>query len=134
MHKLGMAFYAVLLWLIGFVWGSIVFMTPALKQTAAVPYVSANPFISFPILIIWVPLSYLLAKKYLKNAVDKKAEGLRLGLFFSVVNILLDVIVLVVLLRAGASYFVSLTVWAGYALLLIIPWLAGHRMQRMKSA
>jgi hypothetical protein len=42
--------YAVLLWVIGFVWGSIVFMTPALKAVSAIPDVSSNPAISFPIL------------------------------------------------------------------------------------
>jgi hypothetical protein len=44
--------YAILLWVIGFVWGSIVFMTPALKTVSAIPYVSSNPAISFPILFI----------------------------------------------------------------------------------
>ena len=32
--------FAVLIWIVGFVWGSIVFMTPALKATAPIPYIS----------------------------------------------------------------------------------------------
>ena len=37
--------FAILIWIIGFVWGSVVFMTPPLKATPAIPYVSANPAI-----------------------------------------------------------------------------------------
>ena len=122
--------YAVLLWVIGFVWGSIVFMTPALKTVAPIPYVSSNPAISFPILIIWLIATYLLAKSYLKPADDKVAEGLKLGIMFSVVNVFLDLLVLVLLLKAGFIYFFSLTVWLAYFILLIIPWITGRSLHR----
>lgn len=69
--------YAVLLWMIGFIWGSVVFMSPSLKSVSAIPYVSKNPAISFPILIIWLIVTYLFAKSYLKGANDKAAEGLK---------------------------------------------------------
>jgi hypothetical protein len=129
--KIGKALiYAVLLWTIGFVWGSIVFMTPALKTVAGIPHVSSNPAISFPILFIWLIVTYLLAKSHLKAAGDKAAEGLRLGIMFSVVNVALDLLVLVLLLKAGFSYFNSLTVWLGYFMLLIIPWVAGRSLQK----
>ena len=129
--KLGKALiYAILLWIVGFVWGSIVFMTPALKAVAAIRYVSSNPAISFPILFIWLIVTYLLAKSYLKAASDKAAEGLKLGIMFSIVNVLLDLFVLVLLLKAGFGYFVSLTVWLGYFMLFIIPWIAGRSLQK----
>ncbi len=133
-HKFGKALlYAVLIWLIGFLWGSVVFMTPALKNVSAVPYVSKNPAISFPVLIIWLIVAYLLAKSYLQAADDKVAEGLKLGIMFSVVNVVLDFLVLVLLLKAGFSYFISLTVWLGYLMLLMIPmlpWIVGRSLQR----
>jgi len=125
--------YAVLLWLIGFVWGSIVFMTPALKRTAAIPYVSSNPAISFPILAIWLVVAFVLAKNYLKAAGDKVTEGLKLGITFSVVNVLLDLLVLVLLLKAGFGYFISLTVWLGYFMLFIIPWITASYLERNPS-
>ena len=129
--KIGKALiYAVLLWVVGFVWGSIVFMTPALKTVAGIRYVSSNPAISFPILFIWLIVSYLLAKNYLKAAVDKVAEGLKLCIMFSVVNVALDLLVLVLLLKAGFSYFNSLTVWLGYFMLFMIPWVAGRSLQK----
>jgi hypothetical protein len=131
MHKPWKALgYAVLLWVIGFVWGSVVFMTPALKQVPAIPYVSSNPAISFPILLIWLVVTYPLAKSYLKSADDKVSSGLKLGMVFSGVNALLDLLFLVLLLRAGFSYFAYLTVWLGYLLLLVIPWLAGRSLHR----
>src|SRR5688572_24512484 len=115
--------FALLIWIVGFVWGSIVFMTPALKNVAGIPYVSKNPAISFPLLLIFPVLIYLLARSYLKAVPNPHAEGLKLGFTFAVVNFVLDLVVLVILLKAGFGYFVSLTVWIAYLMLLIIPWL-----------
>jgi hypothetical protein len=129
--KLGKALgYAILIWLVGFVWGSFVFMTPALRDVPAIPHVSKNPVISFPLLIVWLVMALFLAKNYLKSAKDRATEGLKLGILFSVVNIALDLLVLVLMLRAGFGYFVSLTVWLAYMMLLIIPWLTGRLSQR----
>jgi len=133
-YKIGKALgYAVLLWVIGFIWGSIVFMTPTLKRTPAIPYISSNPAISFPILITWPFLTYVLAKNYLKAAGDKVSEGLKLGVTCSLVNVLLDLVVLVVLLKAGFGYFISLTVWLGYFMLLLIPWMVGKALEKAAS-
>ena len=121
--------YAIIIWIIGFVWGSIVFMTPSLRGVSPIPYISTNPAISFPILIVWLPVTYLLAKNYLKASSDRMAAGLKLGLTLSVVNLILDLVILVLLLKAGFAYFISLTVWLGYLLLLIVPWLTGRSMQ-----
>lgn len=122
--------YAVLLWFVGFVWGSIVFMTPSLKTVSAIPYVSSNPAVSFPILFIWLIVTYLLAKNYLKTISDKRTAGLKLGIIFSVVNLVLDLLVLVLLLKASFRYFVSLTVWFGYAMLFLIPLIVGRFSQK----
>ena len=125
--------YAVLLWIIGFVWGSIVFMTPSLKAVSAIPYVSSNPAISFPILFIWLFATYLLAKSYLTTAGDRAGAGLKLGLVFSIINFVLDLVVLVLLLKAGFRYFISLTVWFGYLILLMIPWIVGRSSQKTST-
>jgi hypothetical protein len=122
--------FAILLWLIGLVWGSVVFMSPALKSAPAIPFVSSNPWISFPILLAWLPASYVLARSYLRFADVPAAEGRRLGLVFAVVNIALDLVVLVVFFNTGFQYFASLTVLAGYALLLLVPWAVGRRVER----
>lgn len=121
--------FAIILWLIGFVWGSIVFMTPALKSASPIPFVSSNPWISFPILLIWLPASFLLARSYLRLAHNPRTEGPKLGFVFSLVNLALDFLVLVVLFKAGFQYFASLTVLAGYALLLLVPWSVGRALK-----
>jgi hypothetical protein len=125
--------YAVLIWLIGFVWGSVVFMTPALKSISPIPYVSRYPAISFPVLIIWLLIAYVLAKNYLKTATDKANEGLQLGLTLAVVNLVLDLLILVLLFKNGLGYFASLTVWLAYFILLIVPWLVGRSLARANS-
>jgi hypothetical protein len=122
--------YALLIWIIGFIWGSIVFMTPSLKSVAAIPYVSSNPAISFPILITWLVVSYLLSRSYLSKVSNKVSEGLKLGITFSVINIILDLVVLVMMLKAGFGYFASLTVWVAYLMLLIIPWITGRSLEK----
>ena len=122
--------FAILIWIIGFVWGSFVFMTPALKATPAIPYVSSNPAISFPILLVWVIVGYFLARVYLSRVSRPAAEGLKLGIIFGAVNFVLDLTVLVLLLKAGTFYFASATVWIGYAILLLIPWLTGRSLQK----
>jgi hypothetical protein len=124
--------FAILIWVVGFIWGSIVFMTPALKSVPSIPYISRYPAISFPILVIWLVLTYVLARSFLKTASNPEKDGLKLGVFFVVTNIVLDLVVLVILLKAGFRYFVSLSVWTGYAMILIIPWLTGRSVQKMR--
>ena len=120
--------YALLIWLSGFVWGSVVFMTPALRNVAAIPYVSRYPAISFPLLILWPLITYLLARSYLKGTTDTASEGLRLGLLFAVVNLILDLLVLVLLFKNGLGYFASATVWLAYFILLNVPWFTGRAL------
>lgn len=122
--------FAILIWIIGFVWGSVVFMTPAWKATPAIPYVSANPAISFPILLVWVPVTYFSARVCLWRSPNPATNGLKVGIVFAAINFLLDLLMLVILLKAGTKYFASVTVWLGYSLLLIIPWLTGRSLQK----
>lgn len=120
--------YAGLIWFTGFIWGTIVFMTPALKNLRSIPYVSTYPAISFPILVLWPFLTYFLAKDCLKAADQKAAAGLKLGLTFALVNIILDCLILVLGFKAGFGFFASLTVLLSYAILLFVPWLTGRRL------
>lgn len=122
--------YGVLIWVVGFIWGSIVFMTPSLKSTAPIPYFSSNPAISFPIIVLWIPLTYLLARQFLKNSSAPEAHGIKLGLVFSEVNFVLDIIILVILLKAGVGYFARASIWLGYAMLFVIPWLTGRSLAK----
>jgi hypothetical protein len=122
--------FAILIWLTEFIWGSIVFMMPSLKSVASMRYVSRNPAISFPLLILWPVLIYLLARNFLKGATNKPAQGIKLGLVFWIVNFCLDLVVLVFLLKTGFDYFASLTVWIAYGLLLILPWLVGRSLEK----
>jgi hypothetical protein len=125
--------YSLLIWIVGFVWGSVVFMTPALKSLPSIPYVSRYPAISFPLLILWLVLAFVLAGNYLKTTSDQANEGLRLGLMFAVVNLLLDLLFLVLLFKNGFSYFASLTVWLAYSILLIVPWFTGRSLASSES-
>ena len=120
---------ACLLWMTSFVWGSIVFMLPATRNLASIPYVARNPALSFPLLLIWLVLTFLLAKSYLGQAQDKVAEGLKLGLVFFIVNVVLNHLVLVLLLKNGMSFYLSLSLWLAYLLLVTVPWLTGRSLQ-----
>jgi len=126
--------YAVLIWVIGFVWGSVVFMTPALTNVSSIPYVSRYPAISFPLLIIWLLLVYPLAKSYLRSTSGDAREGLKLGITFAGVNLLLDLLILVLLFKNGLGYFAYVTVWLAYLILLIGPWLVGRSQTSGRAA
>ena len=128
--KIGRALaFAVLIWIVGFMWGMVVFMTPALKGLPSIPYVSRYPAISFPLLLAWPILTYLLARSYLKKTSgDKAAEGLKLGFTFALVNFLLDLLFLVILFKNGFAFFGYLTIWLAYFILLIVPWLTGRSL------
>jgi len=130
-EKVGRALaYAILIWIVGFMWGMVVFMTPALKGLPSIPYVSRYPAISFPVLIIWILLTYLLSRSYLRSVTDKASEGLRLGAMFALVNFVLDLLVLVLLFKTGFVYFASLTVWLAYCILVTVPCLVGRSSQQ----
>jgi hypothetical protein len=111
------------IWMTGFVWGSVVFMTPAL-QVSAIPWVSSNPAISGPIPLAWLPLTYVTARWYLRRVGGRAAEARRLGAVLAGTNLLLDAVLLVGALGAGFQYFESLSVWTAYALLALVPRLA----------
>ena len=121
--------YALLIWITGFIWGTVVFMTPALKNVVTIAFVSRYPAISFPLLFAWPILAYLLARSYLKETSgDQAGEGLKLGFTFALVNFLLDLLVLVILFKNGFAFFAYLTIWLAYFILLIVPWLTGRAM------
>jgi uncharacterized membrane protein YjgN (DUF898 family) len=54
----------------------------------------------------------------------------KFGIVLAVTNFILDLIVLVILLKAGWGYFASLTVLLAYTLLVVIPWMVGRSMQK----
>lgn len=112
----------------GFIWGTVVFMTPSLKTIAEIPHISKNPAISLPILAVWIVATVLLSKVYLRSAPRKTAEGLKLGLVLALVNILLDVLVIVLAFKAGWSFFSYASLWLAYLLLVIVPWLTGRNL------
>ncbi|MBI3406071.1 MAG: hypothetical protein HY046_11515 [Acidobacteria bacterium] len=113
--------FAVLIWVIGFIWGSVVFMTPVLKDIPSIPYVSRYPAISFPLLVVFPLCAYFFAKRCLVKAENKLAAAFQVGVIFATGNFLLDVLVLVVLFKNGLAYFASASVWLAYFLLFLIP-------------
>jgi hypothetical protein len=50
------------------------------------------------------------------------------------VNFVLDHFVLVAAFNARRQFYASVTVWLAYAILLIVPWTTGHRMERADDA
>ena len=133
-YKFGKAvLFSLAVWIIGFIWGSIIFMTP-LNDLSPIPYISSSPAISFPLLIIMPLASYFLSKSYLKDTQDRLQEGLKFGVTMILVNFVLDLLVIVALFAGGVAYFASLTVWLGYAAIGVVPYLVGRAQVRQTSA
>jgi len=113
-------FYAILLWVVGFVWRSIVFIVPSLKNLSSVPYFSKYPAISFPLLIAYIILLLVLVPRYLKTTERKKVEGLKFGVTLTLINFLLDFFIYYLLLN-GADNFTYISVWLTYTLFIVLP-------------
>ena len=130
-QKLGRALtYSLLIWASGFAWGTLIFMVPVLRDAKPIPYISSNPFISFPIIILWILLARKLTKSYLTGCTPDANEGLKLGMSFLAVNFLLDVLVLVMAFGNGPQYYLSLSVWSAYTVLIFVP----VRVNRSRSS
>jgi hypothetical protein len=112
--------HGLLIWIVGFVWGMVVFMTPALKDIISVPYITKFPAVTIPLLIIYVFLVHLLAKRYLQNATNKKIEAWKYGIMLLLVNFVLDFLVIVLAFKS-TDYFSYLSIWLAYAILLFVP-------------
>ena len=121
--------HAILIWVVGFIWGMIVFMTPPLKNIPSVPFVSKFPAVSVPLLVVYVFLIYYLAKKYLCGTDDKRTEAWKYGISLVLVSIILDTLVIVVAFK-GNDYFSYLSIWVAYALLLFVPLKASRAISR----
>jgi len=120
-YKLGKSIaHAVLIWIVGFVWGMIVFMTPPLKSIPSVPFVSKFPAVSVPLLIVYVFLIYYLAKRYLAQADDRRIEAWKYGITLLLISVILDTLIIVLAFK-GHDYFSYLSIWIAYALLLFVP-------------
>lgn len=116
-----------LIWIVGFLWGMVVFMTPVLKELPPLPLFSRYPAISFPLLVVFPLLAYWCAPKSVTNP----AVGAALppvGFIYAGINALLDVLFLVGVFKSGWSYFSFLSVWVAYALLVVAAQLSLRRL------
>jgi len=124
--------YALLLWLIGFVWGTIVFVVPTLKNVSSVQYISKYPVISLPLMMLYAVLLFFLSGKYLRTAGEKFIEGLKFGITLFLVSFFLDVLVYFFLFK-GKDYFAFLSIWLSYAMFIAIPCFRGQWLQKKKA-
>ncbi|NJD54066.1 MAG: hypothetical protein FIB07_14505 [Candidatus Methanoperedens sp.] len=124
--------YSVLIWLIGFFWGTLVFMTPALMDLQSIPYISKYPAISFPLIAAYFIIGCLLARDYLGGTDKKAAEGLRFGVLIFLVNFILDVLIYFILFNSK-DYFAYFSIWFSYIMFIAYPWLIGLWFERKKG-
>jgi hypothetical protein len=123
--------YAIVLWIVGFVWGMVVFMIPSLKNVPSIPHVSKLPAVSVVLFPLYLMMLWYLARRYLASTHGKAAEGLRLGIVLALVTIALDALVYVFLLGSG-DYFAFLSIWIAYAMFLLVPWFVGRHLEQAR--
>jgi len=122
--------YAMVLWLVGFVWGMIVFMVPLLRDVPSIPHFSKLPAVSLVLLPLYLVMLWYLASRLLDSVQAKAVEGLRFGIVLFLVTLLLDVLVYVLLLGSG-DYFAFLSIWVAYVMFLLVPWLVGRHLEHV---
>ena len=124
--------YSVLIWLIGFIWGTMVFMTPALMELPVVPYISKYPAISFPLIAAYFIIGFLITRDYLGDTEKKASEGLRFAAMIFIVNFILDVLIYFILFKSQ-DYFFYFSIWFSYTMSIAYPWLIGLWLERKKG-
>jgi hypothetical protein len=117
--------YAFSLWIIGFIWGIIVFTIPALKNGPTLRYISKYPAISGSLIVLYFITTIMLSKNFLRLTSNKAREGLKLGATFFLLNIGLDILVYVILF-ASSDYFSYISIWFVYAIFIVVPWISGR--------
>lgn len=125
--------YTFTIWLFGFVWGSIVFMIPTLKEIPSVPYVSSCPAISVPGIIGFWFLAKVFSKKLLAGVPDPSSEGIRIGVIFAGTCLVLDFFVIALAFNAGLELLVTLSIWLAYGAVLYVPYREGKKLTANKS-
>jgi hypothetical protein len=120
------AAFGLVLWLVGVVIGSVVFAIPQLRTAPEVPHLAANPFITVPIITLWPILSWATARGDISSAAEPREEGIRIGVVYLVVNLLLDLVLVVGAMGAGLHFYAFAGLWAAYSVLLAVPWLTGR--------
>lgn len=121
--------YAFLLWLIGFIWGTIVFMLPVLKNLSEIPYISKYPAVSAPLLAVYFIILFILARKYVEDTDKKAAEGLKFGAVIFIVNFILDILIYYIMFKS-ADYFAYVSIWFYYAMAVAVPRYTGRRLEK----
>jgi hypothetical protein len=117
---------AIALWLTGMIIGIFAFSIPAGREASPIPNISGNPFISGPILVIWPLITWILATRFARRTENPATEGIRIGLVFLVVNVLLDRVIVVGIMGAGPGFYSYAALWVAYSMLVVIPWIAGR--------
>jgi hypothetical protein len=120
--------YAIILWVVGFVSGVIVFMVPLLKSEPSIPLVSKFPAVSLVLLPLYLVILWYLTPRLLASSQAKTVEGLKFGIVLVLVTLVLDIFVYVFLLGSG-DYFTFLSIWVAYVMLILVPWLVGRHLQ-----
>ncbi|MBI2619431.1 MAG: hypothetical protein HYW57_05065 [Ignavibacteriales bacterium] len=120
-HSIRAILAGALIWVSGFVWGTVVFMIPALKDLPSLPFFSRYPAISFPLFLVFWVMSASLTRRIFRAAEGKARTARGIGIAFAGTNILLDLVVLVVAFGNGLEYYSSLSVWAAYGILFLVP-------------
>ena len=72
--------YAIILWVVGFVWGVVVFMAPLLKNLPSIPLVSKFPAVSPVLLPLHLLILCYLTSRLFASSQAKTVEGLKFGM------------------------------------------------------
>jgi len=73
------AWYAIVLWIVGFVWGIVVFMVPSLENLPSIPHPSKLPAVTFVLMPLYLVMLWYLARRYRSLTHAKAAAGFKLG-------------------------------------------------------
>ena len=108
-------------WVAGFVAGSLVYLVPHLRHLHPIPGVTLNVAVSLVVPVVWVPLLVVLSRRFVRAGPSAVGDGVLLGLWMAGTNLVLDRVVLVGWFEAGPSFHSYAAIWFAYLLVVLVP-------------
>ncbi|NQU99538.1 MAG: hypothetical protein HQ538_02270 [Parcubacteria group bacterium] len=106
----------LLIWVAGFMIGSIVMMVAGMDKIGTV-------------MILVMPIVNILISFWYLKKNPGMLEGIKLGVIWIAVNVILDIAVLALAFGNGFSYFTAWTVLLGYFDMILIPAIIGKYLE-----
>lgn len=118
----------------GVAWGAVAANVATLREARGIPYFAANWAVAIPVFTLWLVLTCILSRRYVRATGAGVAEGLRLGFLFAGAAFIFDAVVVAGVVGQGVKHFKQPILWLAYTLMVLIPWLEARDLEEGRQS